>query len=769
MGNIRHSAHWGAFTGEVRDGRLVQVAPFETDPNPTPILQGMPEALYHKCRVAEPMVRKGWLENGPGGNREARGGEPFVPVAWNRALELVSAELARVKRDHGNEAIFGGSYGWASAGRFHHAKTQLQRFLNGHGGFTAQMHSYSIAAGLAILPHILGDLKSLRDVSSWRDIADNTELFIAFGGIGTKNTQVEPGGTGQHSTETWLRRIADAGVEIVSVTPLRDDTPDYMNAQWLAPRPNSDVALMLGLAHTMVSENLHDPAFLERYCIGFERFRKYLMGETDGQPKDADWAAAITSIDAGTIQDLARRMAAKRTMITTAYSLQRGDHGEQTWWMTAVLAAIVGQIGLPGGGFGFGYGSMQGQGNPIDPISAPNLAAGSNPTRSFIPVARIADLLLHPGEEYEFNGETRTYPDTRMIYWCGGNPFHHHQDLNRLVRAFRQPETIIVHEPWWTATARHADIVLPATTTLERNDIGSSSRDRFILAMEKAVDPVGGARNDFDIFSDLAERLGFKESFTEGRDEQDWLRHLYDVARQQSARNKVELPGFDEFWENGYVEVPASDHARVVFSEFRADPEANRLKTPSGRIEIFSEKIDGFGYDDCPGHPVWLEPVEWLGGKESERFPLHMVSNQPATRLHAQMDCAGASRESKIKGREPIALHSEDAAARGIVEGDIVRVFNDRGETLAGATLSDAVRPGVVRLATGAWYDPAEPGRIGTLDKHGNPNVLTIDRGTSRLAQGPIAHSALVEIERYDAEPPDITAFTGPVARRAGS
>ena len=769
MGNIRHSAHWGAFTGEVRDGRLVQVAPFETDPNPTPILQGMPEALYHKCRVAEPMVRKGWLENGPGGNREARGGEPFVPVAWNRALELVSAELARVKRDHGNEAIFGGSYGWASAGRFHHAKTQLQRFLNGHGGFTAQMHSYSIAAGLAILPHILGDLKSLRDVSSWRDIADNTELFIAFGGIGTKNTQVEPGGAGQHSTETWLRRIADAGVEIVSVTPLRDDTPDYMNAQWLAPRPNSDVALMLGLAHTMVSENLHDPAFLERYCIGFERFRKYLMGETDGQPKDADWAAAITSIDTGTIQDLARRMAAKRTMITTAYSLQRGDHGEQTWWMTAVLAAIVGQIGLPGGGFGFGYGSMQGQGNPIDPISAPNLAAGSNPTRSFIPVARIADLLLHPGEEYEFNGETRTYPDTRMIYWCGGNPFHHHQDLNRLVRAFRQPETIIVHEPWWTATARHADIVLPATTTLERNDIGSSSRDRFILAMEKAVDPVGGARNDFDIFSDLAERLGFKESFTEGRDEQDWLRHLYDVARQQSARNKVELPGFDEFWENGYVEVPASDHARVVFSEFRADPEANRLKTPSGRIEIFSEKIDGFGYDDCPGHPVWLEPVEWLGGKESERFPLHMVSNQPATRLHAQMDCAGASRESKIKGREPIALHPEDAAARGIVEGDIVRVFNDRGETLAGATLSDAVRPGVVRLATGAWYDPAEPGRIGTLDKHGNPNVLTIDRGTSRLAQGPIAHSALVEIERYDAEPPDITAFTGPVARRAGS
>ena len=763
MGNIRHSAHWGAFTAKVRDGRVVEVEPFEADPNPTAILQGMPEALYHECRVAEPMVRKGWLENGPGGNREARGGEPFVPVSWDKALTLVSDELLRVKRDHGNEAIFGGSYGWSSAGCFHKAKTQLQRFLNGHGGFTAQMHSYSIAAGLTILPHILGDLNALSAVSSWRDIADNTELLIAFGGIGTKNTQVEPGGAAEHSTDKWLRRLAAAGIEMVNVTPLRDDTPDYMNAQWLAPRPNSDVALMLGLAHTLMSEDRHDPEFLERYCVGFEPFRKYLLGETDGQPKDAAWASNITAIDAETIRDLARRMVVKRTMITTAYSLQRGDHGEQSWWMTAVLAAIVGQIGLPGGGFGFGYGGMQGQGNSVDSISAPNLGAGSNPTRSFIPVARIADLLLHPGEAYEFNGETRTYPDTKLIYWCGGNPFHHHQDLNQLVRAFQRPETIIVHEPWWTATARHADIVLPATTTLERNDIGSSSRDRFIMAMQQAVDPVGKARNDFDIFSDLADRLGFKEKFTEGRDERAWLRHLYDVTRQQVARNKVELPDFDVFWENGYVEVPEADHARVLFAGFRADPVANKLRTPSGKIEIFSEKIDGFGYDDCPGHPVWLEPVEWLGSQETGRFPLHLMSNQPATRLHGQMDCAGASRESKIQGREPATLHPNDAAARGIAEGDVVRIFNERGETLAGAVLSDAVMPGVIRLATGAWYDPAEPGKIGALDKHGNPNVLTIDRGTSQLAQGPIAHSALVEVERYSADLPEITAFTGPV------
>ncbi len=769
MGIVRHSAHWGAFTAEVRDGRVIGVKPFEADPNPTPILQAMPEALYHDCRVAEPMIRKGWLEGGPGGNRGARGGEPFVAVSWERALDLVAEELKRVKQDHGNTAIFGGSYGWASAGRFHHAKTQLQRFLNCHGGFTAQVHSYSIAAGLAILPHILGDLQSLRGVSSWRDIAENTQLLVSFGGVGTKNTQVEPGGAGEHSTDKWLRRIRAAGVNTVNITPLRDDTPDYLDAQWIAPRPNSDVALMLGLAHTLLAENLHDPAFLARYCIGFEQFERYLTGVDDDQPKDAAWAAAITGVDIGSIRDLARRMAANRTMITTSYSLQRGDHGEQTFWMTAVLAAMLGQVGLPGGGFGFGYGSMQGQGNPIEPIAAPNLSAGANPTGSFIPVARIADMLLNPGERYEFNGRTRTYPDTRMIYWCGGNPFHHHQDINRLVEAFRQPETIIVHEPWWTATARHADIVLPATTTLERNDIGSSSRDRYIMAMEQAVEPVGDARNDFDIFSALSEKLDFKEAFTEGRDESDWLRHLFDVARQQAAQKRIELPDFETFWENGHVEVPEPEKAHIAFAEFRADPDTNPLKTPSGRIEIFSKTIDRFGYDDCPGHPVWLEPIEWLGAASAKRFPLHMMSNQPATRLHAQMDCASVSRDAKIQGREPIALHPSDAAARGIQEGDIVRVFNDRGETLAGATLSDATRPSVVRLATGAWYDPAEPGRIGTLDKHGNPNVLTIDRGTSKLGQGPIAHSALVEVERFVGNLPDITAFTGPTATKVPS
>ena len=204
-----------------------------------------------------------------------------------------------------------------------------------------------------------------------------------------------------------------------------------------------------------------------------------------------------------------------------------------------------------------------------------------------------------------------------------------------------------------------------------------------------------------------------------------------------------------------------------MLEDFRRNPRSHSLNTSSGKIEIYSERIAAFGYDDCPPHPAWLEPVEWLGGEKAEKFPLHLMSNQPRTRLHSQMDSGRTSRESKIKGREPVWIHPDDAAARGLDEGGVVRVFNDRGALLAGVVVSDQVRPGVIQLATGAWYDPEEPGRPGSLEKHGNPNVLTMDKGTSRLGQGPIAHSALVEVERFEGELPAITAFDPPPAAGA--
>ena len=758
---VQTSLHWGAYQVDVQDERIVAVHPLAGDPDPSPIGRSLPDVVHHPCRVARPMVRKGWLERGPEHHGGGRGTEPFVPVSWDEALDLAAGELRRVRESFGNSGIFGGSYGWASAGRFHHAQSQLHRFLNQLGGYVRSVNTYSFAAAEVIVPHVFGyDWAAVRGRStSWPVIAGHSELVVSFGGIPLKNTQVSAGGLSKHAIRGWLERCKENGVEFVNISPLRDDAADFLEAEWLAPRPNTDTALMLGLAHVLADEGLHDRTFLDKYCTGFESFRAYLMGEQDGQPKDPEWAAARCGIPADTIRNLARRMAAARTFVTVSWSLQRADHGEQPYWMAAVLAAMLGGIGLPGGGIGYGYGATGSSGNPVKSVGGMALPQGQNPVSSFIPVARITDMLLNPGEPFDYNGQRLRYPDVRLVYWCGGNPFHHHQDLNRLVNAWQRPETIIVHEPWWNPQARHADIVLPATTPLERNDIGWQAADPEVLAMAQAIPPVGEARNDYDIFSGLADRLGFKDGFTEGRQEKDWLEHLYDTFRGQFIREGIELPPFDAFWRDGHVTLPTEGEEKVLLAQFREDPVAHPLPTPSGRIEIFSETIAGFGYDDCPGHPAWIEPEEWLGGEKAGSFPLHLISHQPATRLHSQHDPGAVSVANKVQGREPLLINPTAAAARGIADGTVVRVYNDRGACLAGARVTANVSPDTVVLATGAWFDPAAPGG---LERHGNPNVLTLDKGTSRLAQGPISQTTLVEVEAFGEELPEVQAFTPP-------
>ncbi len=524
---------------------------------------------------------------------------------------------------------------------------------------------------------------------------------------------------------------------------------------------------MLALAYVLATEGLADRDFLDRYCVGYDKFEDYLLGRTDGVAKTPQWAAALSGLSAETLAALARRMAAGRTLITVTWSLQRVRYGEQAPWAGVTLAAMLGQIGLPGGGFGHGYGSMNEPGIAPVPYPLPTLFQGDNPVGDLIPVAAISDLLLRPGQEYDFDGRRLTYPDIRLVYWAGGNPFHHHQDLGRLRRALARPDTIVVHDPYWTPTAKHADIVVPSTTSLEREDLSCTRNDPLLVAMHAAAPRFAAARDDYDTFSALAHRLGFGDRFTEGRTARQWLEHLYEQWRGFVLADDARVespPEFDEFWVRGHVRMRTEDEL-TLFEEFRADPQRNPLRTPSGRIEIFSADIDGFSYDDCAGHPAWFEPEEWLGGPRAQHYPLHLIANQPKTRLHSQLDHGGVSQASKIRGREPIRMHPADAAARGVAGGDVVRVFNDRGACLAGAVLDDGLMPGVVQLATGAWYDPLDPADPGSMCVHGNPNVLTADVGTSSLARGCTGQHALVQIERFDGDLPPIRAYDPPVIR----
>ncbi|MDQ2094451.1 molybdopterin-dependent oxidoreductase [Rhodalgimonas zhirmunskyi] len=746
------SSHWGAFEVITENGRLIETRPFSGDPNPSDIPKAIPAAVYHRSRVARPSFRRGWLEGreGTDRNRQGRGIDDYVELPWDEALDITAQEIDRIRKTHGNSAIFGGSYGWSSAGRFHHAQSQVHRFLNAIGGYVASFGSYSTGCAQAIIPHVFGVpfLKyNYGSQDSWDVIARHTDTLVMFGGINTKNAQVSMGGVTEHETADWFARFRDKGMRLVNVSPQRSDAPE--GCDWIAVRPASDTALMLALAHVLESEGLSDHDFLDRYTSGFDRFRPYLMGETDGQPKSPEWAAPLCGVGADAIRDLARHMAQGRTLITMAWSLQRGEHGEQPYWMSAVLAAMLGQIGLPGGGVGYGYGAIGGIGKTMQRIEGLTLPQGDNAVSEVIPVARIADMLLNPGVPYDFNGNRQPYPDIRLVYWAGGNPFHHHQDLHRLEQAWRQPETIIVNEPWWTATAQRADIVFPATTPYEREDIGFSPLDEYLFNMPALIPPVHEARDDYDIFTDLAARMGAEETYTEGRSSEQWLRHLYGTFHANATKAGIDLPDFDGLRAQNWLKMPVRERGEVksFLTHFRDDPEGRALDTPSGRIEIFSERIDGFGYDDCPGHPVWLPPSEWLGAAESAA-PLHLVSPQPGDKLHSQLECALAD----MPGARPVALaiHPTAAKVRGIAQGDLLRVFNARGAARARAHLTTDILPDVVAMPTGAWFGAGGGNAAGTIDPDGNPNVLTKDVGTSRLGQGASAHTALVEVARLD-------------------
>lgn len=763
------ATHWGMIDAHVRGGRFVGATGFANDAHPTPMIQAFADRVYSDSRVRQPAVRKSFLAKGAKAGGKGRGEEEFIAVGWDEALDLVASELKRVRAAHGNESFFPGTADWQSVGLLHSASALVRRMLGLHGGFTDCSGDPSVAAAMVILPHVVGGLDVYDEQTAWPMLQEHTEVLVLLGADLLKNNQIGTHPSDHYAygaLERFRDKVAAQQARVISIDPRLTDTAQFLGASWIAPRPNTDTALMLGIAHALHMEGLADREFIAKYSAGFDQFLAYLTGRSDGTPKSPEWAAAITEIDANTIRNLAREMAHRRTMIISGYAIQRADHGEQPYWMLVTLAAMLGQIGLPGGGYGVSYHYDNGGDLVARAPDIPGISAGTNAVKTALPFERVAEMLLSPGKSVPYNGTTITYPDIRLIYWAGGNPLTHLWETNHVREAWQRPETIIVQDPFWTASAKFADIVLPVTTTFERNDIevcGAYSR-QYIAAMKQVIDPVFQARNDIDILAGVAERLGFGPAFTEGKKEMDWLRSFYAVAQKQAEAQKITMPGFDEFWQKGHVQfpIPPSSRYYVRYGDFRANPITNALGTPSGRIEIYSKTIEGYHYEDCPPHPTWLEPAEWLGGAKARQYPFHVLSPHPRYRLHSQLDNTWIREWYEVNRREPAWINPQDARERGIANGDVIRVFNDRGEILVGALVTERVRRGVLIIHEGGWYDPGASGKNGPVCKHGLVNVLTLDKGTSRLAQGNIANTVLVDVAKFAGEPPEVTAFMPP-------
>ena len=775
-------AAWGAFRARVEADKVVEIVPFEFDRYPTDILKGTLDVIYSASRVRYPMVRLDWYKNRQNSNRMERGDNRFVRVSWDEALDLVYEELERIQKDHGPWALHTANVGWRSVGQVHSCGNHMLRAVGMHGRSVGTAGDYSTGAGQMILPYVLGSTEVYSQGTSWDVILEETKLLVLLANDPVKNLQVG-WNTETHEAYEYLgqlkQKVADKAIRVISIDPVRTKTQNYLDCEQLYINPMTDVSMLLAIAHTLWKEDLYDKKFIADYTLGFDEFVPYLKGETEDMiEKTPEWAAPICGISAERIRELARLMAGNRTQIMVGWAIQRQQHGEQPYWMIAVIAAMLGQIGLPGGGISYShhYSSVgvSSSGASMPGAFPLNLDTGRLPKydtndfqgySSVIPVARAVDALLEPGKEINFNGHKVKLPPYKMGIFTGSNQWHRHQQRNRMKEAYQRLETIVSVDYNWTATCRFADIVLPACTTFERNDIDAygSYSNRGVIAMHKLVDPLYHSRSDFDIWREFSRRLGREQEYTRSMTEMQWVERLYEECRTDNLKKDFFMPPFEEFWKTGYVLFPEGK-SWVRHADYREDPEVNALGTPSGFIEIFSRKIARYQYPDCKGHPIWMEKIERShGGPGSDRYPLWLQSVHPDTRLHSQT-CESESRRAEytVQGREPCYIGPQDAAARGIADGDLVRVYNDRGQLLAGAVISDNFPPGVIRIQEGAWYGPTGP-EIGALDTYGDPNTLTIDIGTSDLAQGPSANTCLVEIEKFVGEAPPVTAFGGPV------
>ncbi|EJG0323170.1 trimethylamine-N-oxide reductase TorA [Vibrio parahaemolyticus] len=773
-------SHWGAFRAHIYAGKVQEIKPLELDKNPTEMLNGIKGIIYSPSRVRYPMVRLDWLKKHKY-SADTRGNNRFIRVTWDEALDLFYRELERVQKEYGPWALHAGQTGWNQTGSFNNCTAHMQRAVGMHGNFITKVGDYSTGAGQTIMPYVLGSTEVYAQGTSWSEILENSDNIILWANDPVKNLQVG-WNCETHESFKYLaelkEKVAKGEINVLSVDPVKNKTQRYLENDHLYINPMTDVAFMLAVTHVLYNENLYDKKFIDTYCLGFEEFIQYVQGKTkDKVEKTPEWAAAICGVKADKIREFARMLVSGRTQILMGWCIQRQEHGEQPYWAAAVVAAMVGQIGLPGGGISYGhhYSSI---GVPSTGFAGPggfprNLDQGMKPkwdNNDFngysrtIPVARWIDCLLEPGKEINYNGGKVKLPDFKMMVISGCNPWHHHQDRNRMKKAFRKLQTVVTIEFAWTATCRFSDIVLPACTQWERNDIDvyGSYSNKGLIAMHRLVDPLFQSKPDFQIMSELTQRFGRREEYTRGMSEMEWIESLYNDCKKANE-GKFEMPEFNEFWEKSVLDF-GEGKPWVRHADFRKDPELNPLGTPSGFIEITSRKIGRYGYEHCQEHPMWFEKSERShGGPGSDKYPFWLQSCHPDKRLHSQMCESEEFRATyAVQGREPVYINPIDAKAKGIKDGDLVRVFNGRGQLLAGAVLTDSYPRGVIRIEEGAWYGPLNE-KEGAICTYGDPNTLTQDIGSSELAQATSANTCIVDFEKFTGKVPPVTSFGGPI------
>ena len=744
----------------VKDGTVVRLVP---DPTKEENLDSMPRAIpcvrgrgqtrrvYAPERLKYPLKRVG-----------KRGEGKFERISWEVALDTVAAKMKEIKEKYGNESFYN-NYAWGVNWSGPNSQGLMQRLLRLYGGYVDYYGTYSEAAYGQVVGFTTGGYSG----NSADDVM-NSKLVVLFG----DNSVITR--AGGDNGGYWMMKAAQNGTKFIIVDPIMTDTVVGTQAEWVPINPGTDVALIAAMSHVMIKEDIYDKAFMASHSVGFDEdtlpegapanssWMSYVMGKADGTEKTPEWAAKITGIPANTIKILAREIAlVKPCAIIQNWGGQRRAYGEQFMRVMPILAAMTGNFGVQGGAPGLVQG---GAAFPMGGIPVP-----ANPVKLSIPtylwtdfVSRGSEMTAEKdgvrGESVAWGASTgggvsdaggsKKLPVSMKFMWNdGGNTIiNQHGDINKTISILQDEsllEFIVATDICMTPSTKFADIILPETSGFESDNIitgeghGMKGNHSWALFNHKIIEPMYEAKDALWVAEQLADRLGIGDAFREGHaTADDWMRDMVAVS-QKAIPN---FPSLEEFKKVGVFKV---DNGKpfVAFAEFRADPVANPLGTKTGKIEVYSPDIAAMkNPTEMPAIPQYIPEWEGVSDPLREKYPLMMMSTHFVARAHSTFDNVDILQEAHP---QCLMINTLDAQARGIKNGDLVKVFNDRGVVHIPALVSARIRPGVTNMPQGAWYTPDANG----VDIRGCANTLTTHRATP-YAKGFAAHTNLVQVEK---------------------
>jgi anaerobic dimethyl sulfoxide reductase subunit A len=701
----------------VKDGKILRL---ETDNGEQPQIRACLRGRAYRQRVYSPDRLKYPLRR-----VGERGEGKFERVSWDEALDEVASNLTRIKETYGNSNIFLAA-GSGNQGMLH-GPIPVGAMLLALGGFT---RIWGIASYEGSLFASMATYGTIKTGNSREDLL-NSRLVIIWG-WNPANTIWDP------ETSFTLAKVREKGIKIVVLDPRYTDTAATFAHQWIPIRPGTDAAMLIAMAYVIITEDLVDRAFIEKYTVGLERYKDYVLGHEDGEPKTPKWAEAISTVPAETIIALAREYAMSRpAALIAGWGPARAARGEQYSRAANVLTAITGNIGINGGyasGFMRGYSSREtqsgthGSRNPVEKDAPPRnyslykLRGGTNPNSARIHSAKVYDAILR--------GRAGGYPtDLKMAYVVASNFLNQHPNVRRGVEAFKALEFVVVHEQFMTPTAKFGDIVLPVNTFMERSDIAPPwLGSPYYIYLNKAIDSLHDSKSDLEIVRELSNRLGLPPGLGAMK-EDDILRAI--------AGSRDDIPDYDQMKRDGVVKIKLPEPV-VSFKEQIEDPENNPFPTLSGKIEIYCDHLAEMDNPLLPPIPKYLAHPESYDAPLAAKYPLQLLTTHYKTRAHSTWYNVPWLQEIEPHS---VWINPVDAQKRAIKNGDRVDVFNDRGKIRIPAKVTERIMPGVVNVSEGAWYDPDEQG----VDHGGCANVLTDDAHSPSGVHH--MNSALVQVE----------------------